>query len=200
MFVPVNTESLIILIPILMLSVISCFMIVERILFYKKHVKREAKDYSELKSFLKRGNSLDAKKYCESANSPLARLTLLAIENSSLPKEDLKDYISGAANLETPKLERFVSPLGTIAAIGPLLGLLGTVTGNIKAFGLLGEGSIQNYQMLAPAIGEALYTTAAGLVVAIPSIIFYNYLIRKVNYNISLLESRIDELVNLIGG
>lgn len=200
MSIPIQPDSLIILVPIFILLFFSCFIIIERLLFFKKHAKTESSHYESLKALLKRGNTLDAKHFCEDHPSSLSALTLLAVNNRMMEKESLKELVAGAADLQVPRLERFISPLGTIAAVAPLLGLLGTVTGNIKAFGFLGEGTIQNYQMLAPAIGEALYTTAAGLLVAIPSIIFYNFLVRKVHYHIALLENRINELVNLIGG
>ena len=75
-----------------------------------------------------------------------------------------------------PRYEHFLTPLGTIANISTLLGLLGTVTGNIKAFGVLGAGgTMGDPALLAGAIGEALVTTVAGLVVSIPALIFYNY-------------------------
>ena len=105
--------------------------------------------------------------------------------------------VSDAANLEIPKMERFLSTLGTVAHIAPLLGLLGTVTGNIRAFGVLGDvGALGgNPAVLARGIAEALVTTAAGIIVSIPAIIFYNYLVNKVNHLIIRLENRVSELV-----
>ena len=105
-----------------------------------------------------------------------------------------------AANVEIPKQERFLSTLGTIASVTPLLGLLGTVTGNIRAFGVLGQvGSVADSSLLALGISEALLTTAAGLIIAIPVIMFYNYLVSKANHTIVRLENRVSELVLLLG-
>ncbi|MCA1753759.1 MAG: MotA/TolQ/ExbB proton channel family protein [Spirochaeta sp.] len=98
-------------------------------------------------------------------------------------------------------MERFLTSLGTIAHISPLLGLLGTVTGNIQAFGVLGEfGMGGDPAILARGISEALITTAAGIIVAVPAIIFYNYLVSKVNHTIIHLENRVSELVLLLKG
>ena len=94
-----------------------------------------------------------------------------------------------AANVEIPKQERFLPTLGTIAHVAPLLGLLGTVTGNIGAFGVLGEaGGLADSSQLALGISEALLTTAAGMIVGIPTIMFYNYLVTKANNTIVRLE------------
>jgi biopolymer transport protein ExbB len=98
-------------------------------------------------------------------------------------------------------MEKFLSSLGTIAHISPLLGLLGTVTGNIQAFGVLGNfGSVADPSVLAKGISEALITTAAGIIVSIPAIIFYNYLVSKVNHSIIRLENRVGEMVLLLKG
>ena len=81
-----------------------------------------------------------------------------------------------------------------------MLGLLGTVTGNIKAFGVLGDfGALGgNPAVLAKGIAEALITTAAGIIVSIPAITFYNYLVNKVNHLIIQLENRVNELVLML--
>jgi biopolymer transport protein ExbB len=111
-----------------------------------------------------------------------------------------KEVIMDAANQEIPRLERFLSALGTIAHIAPLLGLLGTVTGNIEAFGVLGRfGSVGDPSILAKGISEALITTAAGIILAVPTIVFYNFLVSKVNHTIVHLENRVNELVLLLG-
>jgi biopolymer transport protein ExbB len=105
-----------------------------------------------------------------------------------------------AANLEIPQLERYLTSLGTIAHISPLLGLLGTVTGNIEAFGVLGElGQVGDPALLASGISEALLTTAAGIIVSVPAISLYNYLVAKANNIILRLENRVNDMVLLLG-
>lgn len=100
-----------------------------------------------------------------------------------------------------PDYEHFLTPLGTIANISTLLGLLGTVTGNIKAFGILGAGgTMGDPALLAGAIGEALITTVAGLVVSIPSVIFYNYFVSRVNRRVSEMESEVTNIVIKLSG
>ncbi len=187
---------------ILGLSVIAIAIVVERLLYLRKTRGDEGPILSRLKSTLEKGHFDEALSICESNPSPFANLMKVAIEHRRYSQESIKDAITDAANLEVPRLERYLSFLGTIAHIAPLLGLLGTVTGNIRAFGILGEFEAAggNPALLAQGISEALLTTAAGLVVAIPSIIFYNYLVSRVNHMIIRLENRVTELVLLIKG
>ena len=100
-----------------------------------------------------------------------------------------------------PKYEHLLTPLGTIANISTLLGLLGTVTGNIKAFGVLGAGgTMGDPTLLAGAIAEALTTTVAGLCVSIPSVIFHNFFVSRVNRRIVEMESRVTEVLLKLSG
>jgi biopolymer transport protein ExbB len=123
----------------------------------------------------------------------------VGIENRHHASDTIKETILDAANLEIPQMEKHLPALSTVTHIAPLLGLLGTVTGNISAFGVLGKlGSVGDPALLAKGISEALLTTAAGLIVAIPAIIFYNYLVNKVNHTIIRLENRVNELVLLL--
>ena len=100
-----------------------------------------------------------------------------------------------------PKLEHLITPLGTIANIATLLGLLGTVTGNIKAFGVLGAGgTMGDPALLAGAIAEALVTTVAGLSISIPSLIFHNYFVSKVNRCIVEMEAHVTSMMLKLSG
>ncbi len=184
---------------ILLLSFIATVIIVERLIFLRKISVDEDKMIRRLKETLSKNHFDEALAICENNPSPITNLMRVGIENRNYDSHVIKEAILDAANLEVPKLERFLSALGTIAHITPLLGLLGTVTGNIKAFGVLGKfGSVGDPGLLAKGISEALLTTAAGLVVSIPAIIFYNYLVNKVNHIILRMENRVNELVLLI--
>lgn len=94
------------------------------------------------------------------------------------------------------ELERFLNTLGTIAAVSPLLGLLGTVTGIIKAFNAINEGGMGDPRMLSGGISEALLTTAAGLVVAIPALVAYRYLRGNVDRIVIEMEKDALQLVD----
>jgi biopolymer transport protein ExbB len=186
---------------ILALSLIAAGLIIERLFYFRKIRVDEEKMISRLKSALQKGHFDEALSICENNPSPITNLMKVGIEHRGYSPETIKGAILDAANLEIPRMEKHLPALGTITHIAPLLGLLGTVTGNIKAFGVLGKfGAVGDPGLLAKGISEALLTTAAGLIVAIPAIIFYNYLVNRVNHTILWLENRVNELVLLLGG
>ncbi len=185
-----------VMVLIIILSVIAGIIIIERLLFFRRIRMDEEKFTDRLKSAIQKGHYDEAIDICENNLTPLSNLMKVGIEHRSYGKSEIKESILAAANLEVPHLERYLTSLGTIAHISPLLGLLGTVTGNIKAFGVLGQfGSIGDPSLLATGISEALLTTAAGIVVSIPAIAFYNYLVGKANHTIINLENRVNDMV-----
>jgi biopolymer transport protein ExbB len=113
-------------------------------------------------------------------NSPLGRVLAAALSNRDRGREIMMERVEDTGRHVIYELERFLNSLGTIASISPLLGLLGTVTGIIRAFNAVMLGGMGDPRMLAGGISEALITTAGGLAVAIPSFIAYRYLRGKV--------------------
>ena len=114
-------------------------------------------------------------------SSPLGQMLATGLANRRQPREVVKESIEDVGRHAVHELERYLSPLGTIAAISPLLGLLGTVIGMIKVFAAITASGVGNPGVLAGGISEALITTAAGLSVAIPALIAYRYLRAKVD-------------------
>ena len=113
-------------------------------------------------------------------NSPLGRVLAAALANRDRGREIMMERVQDTGRHVVHELERFLNSLGTIASISPLLGLLGTVTGIIRAFNAVMLGGMGDPRMLAGGISEALVTTAGGLAVAIPAFIAYRYLRGKV--------------------
>jgi len=113
-------------------------------------------------------------------NSPLGRVIAAALANRDRGREIMMERVQDTGRHVVHELERFLNSLGTIASISPLLGLLGTVTGIIRAFNAVMLGGMGDPRLLAGGISEALITTAGGLAVAIPSFIAYRYLRGKV--------------------
>ena len=113
-------------------------------------------------------------------NSPLGRVLAAALANRDRGREIMMERVQDTGRHVVHELERFLNTLGTIASISPLLGLLGTVTGIIRAFNAVMLGGMGDPRLLAGGISEALITTAGGLAVAIPSFIAYRYLRGKV--------------------
>jgi len=186
---------------ILLCSLVAAIIIIERLIFFRHIRVDEEALIRRLKSALEKGHTEEALALCEAHPSPIANLMKVGIENHRQPKQVIREAILDAANLEIPRLERFLSTLGTVGNLATLLGLLGTVTGNIKSFGVIGQlGVVGDPGLLARGIAEALLTTAFGLIMAIPVIFFYNLLVTRVNNTITRLESRVNQLVVLLEG
>jgi len=113
-------------------------------------------------------------------SSPLGQVLAAGLASRHRSREIMMERLEDSGRHVVHELERFLNTLGTIAGISPLLGLLGTVTGIIKAFNAIQAGAMGDPKMLSGGIAQALVTTAAGLVVAIPSLIAYRYLRGKV--------------------
>jgi biopolymer transport protein ExbB len=113
-------------------------------------------------------------------NSPLGRVLAAALANRDRGREIMMERVQDTGRHVVHELERFINTLGTIASISPLLGLLGTVAGIIRAFNAVMLGGMGDPRLLAGGISEALITTAGGLAVAIPSFIAYRYLRGKI--------------------
>ena len=130
---------------------------------------------------------------------PLGRILAAGLANVRSPRPVMKEAIEEVGRLVTHELERFLTTLGTIAAMAPLLGLFGTVIGMIEIFGSQ-SASGSNPIELAHGISIALYNTAMGLIVAIPSMIFYRYFRSKVDALVVEMEQQATKLVDLAHG
>ncbi len=185
-----------IMVPIGLCALAATVIIVERLMFYASVRKGQRDILPRIASSVDKGHYDEALAICDAVESPLSRLMKTGISYREFSDAAIKEAVMNQANREIPKLERFLSSLGTIATVSTLLGLLGTVTGNIRAFGVLGAGaSMGDPAVLASSIAEALVTTAAGLVVSIPAVIFYNYFIAETNRMITEMESSVSDLV-----
>ncbi|HHQ40856.1 MAG TPA: MotA/TolQ/ExbB proton channel family protein [Chromatiales bacterium] len=133
-------------------------------------------------------------------SSPLGRVLAAALVNRHHPREIMKEAVEDTGRHVAHELERYLNTLGTIAGISPLLGLLGTVLGMIKVFTTITTQGVGNPGALAGGISEALITTAAGLVVAIPSLMFYRYLRGRVDELVVRMEEEALKLVEALAG
>ncbi|MFC5698491.1 MotA/TolQ/ExbB proton channel family protein [Pseudomonas sp. GCM10022186] len=134
------------------------------------------------------------------ASSPLGEVLAAGLANSKHGRDIMKECIEEAASRVIHELERYLNALGTIAAMAPLLGLLGTVFGMIDIFGGFMENGMANAPILAGGIAKALVTTAAGLIVAIPAVFFHRYLLRRVDELVVAMEQEAIKLVEVVQG
>ena len=132
--------------------------------------------------------------------SPLGRVLAAGLDNLNHSREIMKESIEDSGRQVVAGLEKFLNALGTIASITPLLGLLGTVIGMIKVFATITTQGIGDPGTLAGGISEALITTAAGLSVAIPSLMFYRFFRRRVDELVLNMEEESLKLVEVIHG
>ncbi len=189
------------MIPIIICGIIATFIIIERCIYFYNTKKRDEKLFTDLNNSLMAENFDAGAVACTQTDTPLSQVIKKAIDCRRYNEKDLREVVEAEMDYVVPKYEHLLTPLGTIANISTLLGLLGTVTGNIKAFGVLGSGgTMGDPTLLAGAIAEALTTTVAGLCVSIPSVIFHNFFVSRVNRRIVEMEAKVTEVLLKLSG
>lgn len=188
--------------PILLCSVFALAIILEKSWHLLK-IKIDTQAFlNNILDKMKRHQVKDALKTCDDTKSPISHILKAGILKYDRTRDQIKEAIEDASLYEIPKLEKNLSILATIAHISPLLGLLGTVTGMVRCFQTIQIKATSFYPVspgdLAGGIWEALLTTVAGLVVAIPTFVTYNYLVSRINNFILDMEKASTELVNFL--
>jgi len=184
---------------ILLASAIGAVVFVERLLHYHRAQINSAEFLIGVRNVLKRDNIVEALSICDATPGPVARLVKIAILSRDRGREGVRSALEEAGLVEVPRLEEKLNVLATIAQIAPLLGLLGTVLGFIKLFAVLQhDGSFAHMPLFAQGIGEGLICTAAGLAVAIPAYVGYNYLVGRVNAIVLDMEKASSEILNVV--
>ena len=189
----------IIMIPLLVLSVISIYILVERFIAIRKAAQEDKTFMKRIKDYIHDGEIESAMNLCKKTNTPYSRLILKGITRIGRPMNDVLVAIENVGNLEIAELEKGFTWLATTAAGAPMLGFLGTVTGMVQAFfAMASAGSNANVTVLASGIYEALVTTVAGLFVGIIALFAYNYLVAMVNKVMKQLEAKTMEFLDLL--
>ena len=186
--------------PILACSVISLAIIAERFWSLRESKIAPVNLVANVWQWHK-SDQLDAKRIqALRVNSPLGMILAAGLLNRKHSREIMKESIEEVGRLVAHSLERFLNTLGTISSITPLLGLLGTVIGMIKVFTVITSQGIGDPSVLSEGISEALLTTAAGLSVAIPSLMFYRYFRGKVDDLVVTMEQEALKMVEVMHG
>lgn len=185
------------MLPIILCSIISAAICVERFWTLRPGQVAPKNLLAQVWNWVK-NNEMDNKKLRElRMGSPLGQILAAGISNHRRGREVMKESIEEVAGQVVHELERYLNTLGTVAAITPLLGLLGTVIGMIKVFTAIQLEGTGNAAVLAGGISEALITTAAGLTVAIPSLFFYRFFQRRVDELVIYMEQEAIKLVEV---
>lgn len=188
------------MVPILLCSIVAAAISVERLWTLQRSRITPKNLLAQVWTALK-NNEMDAARLRElRASSPLGEVLAAGLANAKRGREVMKEAMEEVASQVSHDLERYLTSLGVIASISPLLGLLGTVVGMIKVFTALMLEGAGNANVLAGGISQALVTTAAGLTVAIPALMFHRFFLRRVDELVVIMEQEAVKLVEMMQG
>ncbi len=184
---------------LLIASVVAVWLISERLWFLRSTTVSPAGLLDKSVQEFKQGGASSALIAGLQANSPLGRVLAAGIKNANNSPEIMKEAIEEAGRTVAHELERFLTTIGTIATVSPLLGLFGTVVGMIEIFGAQTAAG-NTPAVLAHGISVALFNTAYGLIVAVPSLIAYRHFRAKVDILVLEMEQQAIKLVEMVHG
>ncbi|MFH1791081.1 MAG: MotA/TolQ/ExbB proton channel family protein [Candidatus Omnitrophota bacterium] len=181
-----------VMVPLLLCSIVSLAIILERSVFwFRVMVRRNARMLSIVLRQVEKGRLPDAVKTCRHTDDAIAKILLEGIKNYEY---NFVSALEAAANNEVNTMKRYMVILDTIITLSPLLGIFGTVTGIIISFGILGKGGLVDPSGVTGGIAQALITTASGLIIAIFTLIPFNYF----NSQIEASAMEIEKYVNAL--
>lgn len=186
------------MVPILLCSIIAAAISVERLWTLQRSRMTPKNLLAQVWGSLK-NDELDSQRLRDlRASSPLGQILAAGIGNAKRGREVMKEAMEEAAGQVSHDMERYLTSLGIIASVSPLLGLLGTVVGMINVFTALMLEGAGNANVLAGGISQALITTAAGLSVAIPALIFHRFFLRRIDELVITMEQEGSKLVEIM--
>ncbi|RYX85981.1 MotA/TolQ/ExbB proton channel family protein [bacterium] len=184
--------------PLLGLSIIAFTVMLERGLSIREAALDAEKLFAELEPLLKARRFPEALQCCQNHSGPVATILATGIANRTLDFPDIERAMEELALRETPLLQQRLGMLDTIITMAPLLGLLGTITGMIRAFNVVAGAGSGAPTAITGGVAEALIATATGLTIAIVTLPIYNYLTERVSEIISEMEVSATRLLNIL--
>ncbi len=188
------------MLPILLCSVVASAIVLERLWTLRRRRVMPSGLVTKICRWHRDGELTDERIEAIRRGSPLGRMLTAGLINRRHSREVMKEAINDTGRQVVARLERYLNTLGTIASVAPLLGLLGTVIGMIDVFSVIMSAGVGDAGVLAGGISKALITTAAGLSVAIPTLMFYRYFNSRVGKLAIALEEQALRLVEVIQG
>lgn len=188
----------VIMVPLLISSVIAVAVIIERSLALYKASADSGRLMDGVREAVLKGDVQGAIQMAESTPGPAAAVIANGLRNAHLGQDEIERTMEELALAEVPELSKRLAWLDTIVTLAPLLGLLGTVTGMIKAFNFVGGSGAKNIGAVTGGVAEALYATATGLTIAVVSLVFFNLLSDKVREIVGQMELRATQLLNVL--
>jgi len=190
--------------PLLVCSVLTIAIIVERLVTLRSIHLQADRFLDDVRDAVKRRKITEALAICDRTPSPLAVMVRAGLSRHEQGRDAVRQAIEDTGAREIPRLERYLAALGTIAHVAPLLGLLGTSLGLIRCFHALQLKTALLQPVgpadLAPGVWQALFTTTAGLAIAIPAVLAYQYFVRRVHEHVWELQRAAGDLLQWLAG
>ena len=188
-----------IMVVLAILSILGVYIFVERFMTLRKSMNRNPYLLDRIKDNLRDNDVKSAINYCEKQNTPMSRILAKGVKDYRLDAVSVRQVLENNAGLEIANLEKGLPVLSTIAAVAPMLGFLGTVTGMVQAFWQMSNaGNNIDVSLLSSGIYEAMVTTVGGLIVGIIAIFAYNYLVILVDKIQNLMEADIISFIEIV--
>ena len=180
-------------------SILSLAVIVERYIYYLRRSRARRADFMmNIRRELKKGNVEHALKICKSSNTPFSDVVYAGLSFSGHSEKEISNNMERAIVVETNLLEKYTTIVGTIGSIAVYIGLFGTVLGIIKAFNDISSSGSGGISVVINGIAESLVCTAAGLCVAVPAVVAYNFFIKKIDSFITDMELSASEAMDIV--
>lgn len=188
-----------IMVVLAILSIIGVYIFFERFSTLRKAMQRNPLFMERIHDNIKDDDLKSAANYCRSENTPLSRIIERGVKSFNFSASSIRETVDNSANLEISELEKGLPILSTIAAVAPMIGFLGTVTGMVRAFWeMANAGNNIDVSLLSGGIYEAMVTTVGGLVVGIIAIFAYNYLVTMVDKVQNDMEAEIISFMEIV--
>lgn len=184
--------------PLAALSILALAIIIERLLVLRERRFLDPADVAVVSQLLAARDFARALGYCRERQGPFATLVSTLIDNRNAPYDELREIMEDTGRHQLRQLQRGLSGLATVVSAAPLLGLLGTVLGMIQVFDAVSATGTGRGEYLAGGIAQALITTAAGLIIAIPTLFMHSYLETRAESLVHAIEARAIEFLHLV--
>lgn len=180
-------------------SVLSLAVIVERFMYYLRRSRTRRADFmANIRRMLEKGNVEDALEMCGKVNTPFSDVVRAGLSFAGHSEKEISNNMERAIVIETNLLEQYTTVVGTIGSIAVYIGLFGTVLGIIKAFNDISASGAGGINVVINGIAESLICTAAGLCVAVPAVVAYNYFIKRIDNFITDMELCASETMDMV--
>lgn len=193
-----NGQSLFIMIPLMLMSIMVVYIFVERFLAVRRSSQEEKDFMQKIKEYLKDGKIDSAKDLCARTENPAARMIEKGISRLGKSQEDIAVSIENTGRLEVMRLEQRLSFLATAAGVAPMLGFLGTTIGMVQVFIAMKSMRSLELSTISPGIMQAMITTVGGLIVGIMAYVAYNYLVSRIESVVYKMENAAIDFMDLL--